>query len=102
MPHSARIKNLLMAKYTKKQLKEKEIVATAVEAGLEKFRLYAQPRNIHMKERTYGVREVIHSGKKSLREAVDAVSATGEKGWIVNLNGRQRKFVTTASGYMVL
>ncbi len=91
-----------MAKYTKKQLKEKEIVATAAEAGLEKFRLYAQPRNIHMKERTYGVRGVIHSGKKSLREAVDAVSANGEKGWIVNLNGRQRKFVTATSGYTVL
>lgn len=91
-----------MAKYSKKELKEKEIVATAAEAGLEKFRLYAQPRNIHMKERTYGVRGVIHSGKKSLREAVDAVSANGEKGWIVNLNGRQRKFVTATSGYTVL
>ena len=101
MPPSARIKKLLMAKYTKKELKEK-MVATAAEAGLEKFRLYAQPRNIHMKERTYGVRGVIHSGKKSLREAVDAVSANGEKGWIINLNGRQRKFVTATSGYTVL
>lgn len=102
MPLSARIKKLLMAKYTKKQLKEKEIVSAAVEAGLEKFRLYAQPREIHMIERTYGVRTVIHSGKRTLREAVDAVSSTGEKGWIVNLNGRQRKFVTQGGGYMVL
>lgn len=90
-----------MAKYTKKELKEK-MVATAAEAGLEKFRLYAQPRNIHMKERTYGVRTVIHSGRKTQREAVDAISATGEKGWIVNLNGRQRKFVTLSGGYSVL
>lgn len=102
MPLSARIKKLLMAKYTKKELKEKEIVATAAEAGLGKFHLYAKPRNIYIIERTYGIRTVIRSGKKSLREAVDAVSATGEKGWIVNLNGRQRKFVTVAGGYTVL
>lgn len=92
-----------MAKYTKRQLREQEIVsATAEKAGLEKFRLYAKPRNIYMKEKTYGVRTFIHAGKKSQREAVDAVSPTGEKGWIVNLNGRQRKFVTQTAGYQVL
>lgn len=92
-----------MAKYTKKQLRDQEIVsATAEKAGIEKFRLYAKPRKIYMKESTYGVRTFIHAGKKSQREAVDAVSPTGEKGWIVNLNGRQRKFVTQAAGYQVL
>ena len=92
-----------MAKYTKRQLREQEIAAAdAKKAGIEKFRLYATPRSIYMKEKTYGVRTFIHAGKKSQREAVDAVSPAGEKGWIVNLNGRQRKFVTQADGYLVL
>lgn len=70
-------------------------------AGIEKFRKYAEPRNIYMKEATYGVRSVIHGNKKTQLEAVDAV-CNGETGWIVNLANRQRKFVTAKDGYKVV
>ena len=71
--------------------------------GLEKFRHYATPRGYYMLESTYGVRVLIHHNKKSQCEAVDAVAEkTGEKGWIVNMANRQRKFVTEKGGYKVL
>ncbi len=69
--------------------------------GLEKFRNYAGPRNIYMKESTYGIRTVIHGKKKTQLEAVDAVN-NGEEGWIVNLANRQRKFVSPKDGYKVI
>ena len=71
-------------------------------AGLEKFRLYAAPRNITMDEATYNVRKFIHNGVESLREAVDAIDHNGKPGWIVNLGGHQRKFVTREGGYLVI
>lgn len=74
---------------------------SANEAGLEKFRKYAGPRNIYMKESTYGIRSVIRGDKKTQLEAVDAV-CNGESGWIVNLANRQRKFVSAKDGYKVI
>ena len=72
-------------------------------AGIEKFKLYAEPRGIWMKFKTYGTdRKVIHNGKTSNREAIDAVAKDGTKGWIINLAGRQRKFMTPADGYLVI
>lgn len=70
-------------------------------AGIEKFRKYAEPRNIHMIERTYDVRVVVHGNKTTRQEAVDAV-CNGEAGWIVNLANRQRKFVSAKDGYKVI
>lgn len=71
-------------------------------AGIQKFRKYAEPRNIYMKESTYGLRTVIHGSKKTKLEAVDSVDASGQEGWIVNLANRQRKFVSQRDGYLVI
>ena len=71
--------------------------------GIEKFKLYAEPRGIWMKFNTYGTtRKVVHNGKTSFREAIDAVAKDGTKGWVINLSGRQRKFVSKADGYLVI
>ena len=81
--------------------KKTTVSTEANEAGLEKFRKYAEPRKIYMKESTYGIRTVIRGDKKTQLEAVDAVS-NGESGWIVNLANRQRKFVSAKDGYKVI
>lgn len=73
----------------------------ANQAGLEKFRRYAEPRKIDLNESTYAVRSVIHGNKKTQLEAIDAVS-NGENGWVVNLANRQRKFVSAKDGYKVI
>lgn len=73
----------------------------ANQAGLEKFRKYAEPRKITLDETTYGIRSVIHNNKKTQLEAIDAV-CNGEAGWVVNLANRQRKFVTAKGGYKVI
>ena len=96
-----------MIKQTKKQRRENEIVASVKTVGLEKFRHYATPRGIYMKESTYGVRKIVHNGKISHREAVEAIMSDPESGdqiagWIINLGGKQRKFVTLKQGYRVI
>ena len=71
--------------------------------GIAKFNDYADPRGYEIDESTYGTnREVIHNGKSSHREAVNATAKDGTFGWIVNLANRQRKFVSKADGYLVI
>ena len=74
----------------------------AKQAGIQKFRRYSEPRNIYMKESTYGLRTVVHGSKKTQLEAVDAVDPSGQQGWVVNLANRQRKFVSQKDGYIVI
>ena len=84
-----------------KKLNTTVSMESANNAGIEKFRKYATPRNIYMKETTYGIRTVIHGNKKTQLEAVDAV-CNGVEGWVVNLANRQRKFVSAKDGYRVI
>jgi hypothetical protein len=98
-PYPLRIKaiNMKNMKNTKK---------ANVLAGLDKFRLYAVPRGIYIKEGTYGVYKVRHNGgKPTEREAVRAAMNDAEgnlvKGWIINMAGRQRTFKADGSGYEV-
>ncbi len=75
-------------------------------AGIEKFRIYAGPRGIYIKEGTYGVYKVRHKGgKPTEREAVRAAMNDTQgnlvKGWIINMAGRQRTFKADGSGYEV-
>lgn len=93
-----------MITLSNKQRRENE-QKTGLVAGIEKFRHYAEPRGIYMKETTYALHKIIHKGKTSRREAVEAVMTIDGKpvsGWIINLAGRQRKFVTEADGYKVI
>lgn len=94
-----------MIKLTREQQRANQVLATAKTAGIEKFKLYTEPREIYMKENTYGIRKVVNNCKTTMREAVDAVKTIDGKpvsGWIVNFGNRQRKFVTEADGYKVI
>lgn len=91
-----------MIHLTKEQKAKNSDAAKAMLAGLPKFHIYSDPRGIAMKEDTYAIRKVIHGDRVSQLEAVDAVDKDGNVGWIVNLAGRQRKFVTKKDGYKVI
>ena len=72
--------------------------------GLEKFKLYAKPRNIFLVESSYGLYVIKHNGNNTTREACRA-SMVGEDGpvlgWVINLAGRQRKFISDERKYGV-
>ncbi|MBO5038904.1 MAG: hypothetical protein J6C85_05565 [Alphaproteobacteria bacterium] len=65
----------------------------AMSAGFEKFQLYAEPRQIRLKPKTYGFYEVRKGETKKTLGAVKAVLKDGTKGWVINWADRQRKFV---------
>lgn len=71
--------------------------------GIEKFKLYAKPRQIYLLVETYDIYKVVHNKKISQREAVRAAMTNPDGsisvGWVINLAGRQRKFVADERGY---
>ena len=83
-----------MAKWTRKEREAHQMPAMV---GIEKFRLYAGPRDIILEEASYGLYKVVsHCGGISVREAVRAT--LNEKnmiilGWVINMGNKQRKFV---------
>ena len=84
-----------MAKWTRK---EREAHKMPAMVGIEKFRLYAVPRDIILEEASYGLYKVVsHCGGISIREAVRATLKTENNmitfGWVINMANKQRKFV---------
>lgn len=61
------------------------------EEAIVKFRNYANPRNITLDEKTFGLYKVVINGKSDIHEAVKATSPAG---WVVNEKNTdsQRKF----------
>lgn len=86
------------------KLREKGVLVEAKKAGMEKFKLYADPRGIQIDPKSYGIYKVVHNGKVSKLEACRAAqNIKGETvtGWIINLACRRRTFKPDGSGYKV-
>lgn len=93
-----------------KSLKRQQEIESSVDiVGLDEFRMYAIPKGMAIKESTYGVRKIVHNGKSSYREVVEATLIGPDnkpvRGWIINFFGKRRKalkFVDEKRKYEVI
>ena len=73
------------------------------EAGLEKFRIYAEPRGIYLDTATYGKYKVVKKSRISQREAVRAAIEQDDNefflGWVINMPNGHVRFIADGEGF---